>query len=361
MNERADAQPVEDGYPVTTIADNTTADNTVANNTAGPPPKPMATPEQITDITGFDRSVDSPLVDAARMALQKAAAVLLDDEQLLVEERNTWQPMSWLIQSVWETLADVAADGEALTVAGWLADRQPTARLQALYRLARQLVRRPALGPLLQHELQQWQHRLFHTHPEEAKQIERLLLVATSAALIEDYSVAAACLERLDNLPKGWERIVARADLREQLTLCLVHIGPHPLVNDLINIAIRRFDDAGAQFLYAITTLLNEQIALEQTTTVGSTAMATSPPLSKSMRLMNHCLDTLRLSTLVTPQSRRIATMIFAQAGQVDEVLTQIETIERVQAAQRDTGYHAESEDGLVLRQVETGGRQSRY
>lgn len=289
----------------------------------------------------------SPLVMAAAAALRAAATVVPDEQTLLVEERNTWQPDSWLIQSCWATLAEAGMGSETLAVATRLATRQPLAPLQALYQLARRLQQWPALGPLLQHALQQWHYRLFHTHPEEANSIERLLLVATSAALVGDRTLAAACLERLDNVAKGWERVVARPELRDQLALCIVHIGPHPLTNDLINIAIRRFDDAGAQFLHAITSLLNEELA-RPATDAGPMIVDST----KAERLLQHCLDTLRLSTLVTLQSRRVAAMIFGQVGQIDEVLTQVATIARVQSAQRETGYGSPKDDPTVLRQV---------
>jgi hypothetical protein len=285
-------------------------------------------------------------VQAALSALQSAATIVLDEEALLVEERNTWQPISWLRQRCWETLADAAFGTEALGIAARLVDKHPLAPLQALYRLARQCRRRPALTPLLQHHLQQWQYRLFHTHPEEATQIERLLLVATSAALVGEQALAASCLERLDNLAKGWERVVARPELRDQLARSIVHIGPHPLTNDLINIAIRRFDDAGAQLLLAITTLLHEELARP----AGSDDHGLER--AKAERLLRHCLDTLRLTTLVNLQSRRVAAMIFGQAGEVDEVLTQLSVIENVQSAQRETGYNEPKEESAVLRQV---------
>ncbi len=305
----------------------------------------FGTPDPTTDLR-----FASPLVMAAIGALRSAATVVPDEQTLLVEERNTWQPDSWLIQSCWSTLADAAMGSEALAVAKRLADRQPLAPLQALYQLACQLRQRPALGPLLQHALQQWHYRLFHTHPEEANSIERLLLVATSAALTGDRTLAAACLERLDNIAKGWERVVARPELRDQLALCIVHIGPHPLTNDLINIAIRRFDDAGAQFLFAITTLLSKELVRSAQPTADATPISVDS--TKAERLLQHCLDTLRLSTLVTLQSRRVAAMIFGQASEIDEVLTQVATIERVQSAQRETGYGTQKDDPTVLRQV---------
>ncbi len=297
-----------------------------------------------------DLRLASPLVMAATEALRAAATIVPDEQTMIVEERNTWQPDSWLIQSCWATLADAGMGAEALAVATHLVDRQPLAPLQALYQLARRLRQQPALGPLLQHTLQQWHYRLFHTHPAEANSIERLLLVATSAALTGDRTLAAACLERLDNLAKGWERVVARPELRDQLALCIVQIGPHPLTNDLINIAIRRFDDAGAQFLFAITTLLSEELATAAQPSVDNGSVGVDN--AKAERLLQHCLDTLRLSTLVTLQSRRVAAMIFGQAGEIDEVLTQVATIERVQSAQRETGYGTQKEDPKVLRQV---------
>jgi len=301
---------------------------------------------------------DSPLIQSALAALQAGAAVVLDEQTLLVEERNIWQPESWLLQRCWETLADAGYGVEALMVANHLVARRPLARLQATYRLACQLPRLPALAPLIQHELQQWQYRLFHTHPTEAQDIERLLLVATSAALADEIALAAACLERLDNLAKGWHRVMTRPELRDQLALAIVHIGPHPLTNDLINVAIRRFDDAGAQLLYTITTLLQDEIA--GATPASATNNLEHNPRSsdgrtaqtKAERLMRYCLDTLRLSTLVSLQSRRVAAMIFGQAGEVDEVLTQIATIESVQTAQRETGYAPAKEDTTLLRQV---------
>lgn len=297
-------------------------------------------------------TADSPLIQAALAALHAGATVALDDQALLVEERNTWQPESWLIQRCGETLADAGLGSEALTVANQLASRRPLARLQALYRLTDQLQAKPAIGPLIQHELQQWHHRLFHTHTAEANDIERLLLVATSAALAGEIEIAASCLERMDNIAKGWQRVVARAELREQLALTIVHIGPHPLTNDLINVAVRRFDDAGAQLLLAITTLLQAEITRLTETGLPGELESAGAAIAKAERMMRACLDTLHLSTLVSLQSRRIAAIIFGQAGEVDEVLTQLATIESVQTAQRETGYAPAKEETSLLRQV---------
>jgi len=306
----------------------------------------------MTDTT-TEPTVDSPLIQAALAALHAGTTVILSEQALLVEERNTWQPESWLLQRCGETLADAGLGSEALTIANQLVARRPLARLQTLYRLAHQLAEKPALGPLIQHELQQWHHRFSQAHTTEGNEIERLLLVATSAALAGEIALAASCLERIDNVAKGWQRVVARPELRDQLALTIVHIGPHPLTNDLIHVAIRRFDDAGAQLLLAITTLLQAEIAHQTPRQPDTPQMEkTESAATKADRMMRNCLDTLQLSTLVSLQSRRVAAMIFGQAGDVDEVLTQLATIESVQNAQRETGYTSAKEESILVRQV---------
>ncbi len=284
-----------------------------------------------------------PLAQLALRTLSIASAVPLDEGALLVEERNIWQPESWLVQRCWETLADGGAGREVFDIAALLATRQPLAPLQALQRLARQVPSRPALLPLVQHELERWAHRLFRTFPEEGTQIERLLLLGMSAAQIDNGELAASCLERLDQLPKGWGRVVARPETREQLAYCIAHIGPHPLVNTLITGAIRRHDEVGAQLIYAITTHLSAQI------NAGTAAPRTLRLLT---RLMTRCVDTIRFGALVSLQSRRVATTILGQAGQVEAVLAQLAVIQSVQEAQRATGYTSHKDDATLLRQV---------
>ena len=284
-----------------------------------------------------------PLAQLALQTLTAASAVPVDEGALLVEERNIWQPESWLVQRCWETLADGGIGREVLEVAALMADRQPLAPLQALQRMAQQVATRPALLPLVEHELERWAHRLFRTFSEEGSQIERLLLLGISAARIEDTALAASCLERLDQLPKGWSRVVARPETREQLADCIAHIGPHPLVNSIINNAIRRHDEAGAQLIYAITTQLSAQIN-----------SGTTPPrtLDRLSRLMTRCVDTIRFGALISLQSRRVAAIILGQAGQVEAVLAQLAVIQSVQEAQRATGYTAQKDDAALLRQV---------
>ena len=282
------------------------------------------------------------LVDHAIQALAQAMQKPLDEQSALVEERNVWQPNSWLIQRCWETLADVGAGEEALTVARLLEIRQPLAPLQALYRTARRHVQNPAVLPLLQQELERWQHRLFQpTHPilESVTNVDQLLYVAATAAVLEEEAVALACLERIDQAPKAWPRLVAHPEQREQLATTIAHTSPNPLTTSLITGALRRFDDAGAQFLQVVATQLHTLVETHQATPAQA-------------RLLVQCIDTVRHATIVNLHSRRIATTILAQAGQVDEVVSQIATIQNVLSAQRATGYSSAKEDANLLRQV---------
>lgn len=282
------------------------------------------------------------LVDHAIQALAQAMQKPLDEQSALVEERNVWQPNTWLIQRCWETLADVGAGAEALKVARLLEIRQPLAPLQALYRTACQREQNPTVIPLLRQELERWQHRLLQPAilpVEPATNVEQLLYVAATAALLEEEGLALTCLERIDQAPKAWSRLIAHPVQREQLAATIAHTSPNPLTTSLITGAIRRFDDAGAQFLQVVATQLHTLVEAHQ----GTPAQA---------RLLLQCVDTVRHATIVNLHSRRIATTILAQAGQVDEVVNQITTIQNVLAAQRATGYNSAKEDANLLRQV---------
>lgn len=300
---------------------------TVARAAQNQPPKPP-TP--------------TTLVDHAIQALAQAMQKPLDEQGVLVEERNVWQPNSWLIQRCWETLADVGAGEEALKVARLLEIRQPLAPLQALYRTTRQRDQNPAVTPLLRQELERWQHRLFqptYLPLESATNVDQLLHVAATAALLEEEGLALACLERIDQAPKAWARLVAHPEQRDQLAATLAHTSPNPLTTSLITGAIRRFDDAGAQFLQVVAAQLHTLVEARQATPAQA-------------RLLVQCLDTVRHATIVNLQSRRIVTTILAQAGQVDEVVNQMTTIQNVLAAQRATGYSSAKDDVNLLRQV---------
>lgn len=284
-------------------------------------------------------AADATLVERALAALRQAAQVQLDEQTVLIEERNVWQPTSWLLQRCWETLADAGAANEALTVARLLEGRQPLAPLQALYRTAPQVQQTPALGPLLTYELERWQQRLNQASTDTALVVDQLLYVAAAAALLGEETVALGCLERIDLVSKAWARIIAHPEQRAQLATTMVYTEPSALTTLLLTGAIRRFDDAGAQLLYAVTRQLHPLITERRATPTQA-------------RLMTQCVDTVRHAAIVNLQGRRIAATILGQAGEVDEVVNQMTTIQNVLAAQRATGYNSTKEDANLLRQV---------
>lgn len=305
----------------------------IEQSTAAHAASPNGKPDQ-----ALQTGAETVLVRHALRALRQAAQVQTDEQRTLIEERNVWQPTSWLIQRCWEMLAESGVGDEALQVARLLETRQPLAPLQALYQTARQLASGGGVPPSLHQALHRWHYRLFHTQVE-ANYIEQLLYLAAAAALLGEEALALACLERIDQTPQAWTRLVAHPEQREQLATTIAHTSPNPLTTQLLTGAIRRFDDAGAQLLYMVTTSLHQAVAEQQATPVQA-------------RLLVQCIDTVRHATIVNLQSRRVAAMILGQAGQVDEVLTQISTIQNVLSAQRATGYNSYKEDTNLLRQV---------
>lgn len=285
-----------------------------------------------------------PLAQQALAAIRQSTRVQLDEQTILIEERNVWQPDSWLIRRCWETLANAGAGSEALQVARLLELRQPLAPLHALYRIVQQQAHNADMVPLLQHELERWHTRLFHTSVDTTAAasplyIDQLLVVAAAAALLGAEAIVLPCLERIDQAPKAWARLIAHPEQREQVAIALAYTSASPLTTYLITGAIRRFDDAGTQLLHAVTTRLQQVITSQQAT-------------ADQTRLFAQCVETVRYATLVNLPSRRLAAMILGQAGLVEEVLTQITTIQSVLSAQRSTGYNSSKDDGSILRQV---------
>jgi hypothetical protein len=279
-----------------------------------------------------------PLLAYASAALNAATAVLPADRSPRVEERNVWQPGSWLIQRCWQMLADAGAVEDALAVARLTALRHPLAPLQALHRVAKQSAQQPALVSLVQRELAGAPHTLLQVeHDRElALRSEQLLLVAATAARVSDLPLACACLEQLDQMERPWERVMMRMEARTLLAESLAYIGAHPLVDALIDSAIRRFDDNGAYLVHDTATLIAE---------LGEGA----PP--RCRRLFQRCIDAFRYASLTTLLARRLAAATLGRGGLVDDVLGQLALIANVQDARRETGLSTRS-DETVIRQV---------
>jgi len=127
------------------------------------------------------------LTQAAIDLLHAASGATPEDPDVTVEERSIWQPDFWLMQRSWQALADLG--------------------------VAQQAHRFPALKQLVAQELDQLSEKLFNPLivSDEERQTERLLLAGASAALIQDDARALACLERLDQMPRAWGRVLAQS------------------------------------------------------------------------------------------------------------------------------------------------------
>ena len=282
----------------------------------------------------------SSLVQSAIKALASAVTAPLDEKTLFIEERSVWEPTSWLIQCCWEALARAGAGDETLVVAAVAARHHPVAPVQALHRLAQQVEKWPVLAALVRSELAVWQSSLLKpiALDDEDLQIERLLLAAASAALVADISLACACLEHLDRAGIGWSRIFARTEWRTLLAESVAHIGLQPQTEHLVIGAVRRFDDVGVQFLHQIALWLGKRAKVDEATPA-------------EISLLGACVETLRYATLTNLQNRRLAVAVLAQAGLVDDLLAQLNTMANLLAAQRDSGLTRQNEAAL-LRQV---------
>ncbi len=280
----------------------------------------------------------TPLLQAASSALDTAIE-LNSPERALLEERSAWQPGSWLIQRCWETLADLGAGAEALKVAQLAQNRHPLAPLQALHRLARQVTLPFTQRQFVQRELERWLNGLFRASSEGEELVicERLLLVAATAARVDQLPLARACLERFDQLPKAWDRILARNELRSLLAESIAYIGLNPLTQSLLAGAIRRFDDAGAQLLHDAAVHVAE---------LGDNATR------RQLRVLQRCVEIFQYATLASLLSRRLAAITLGRAGAVDQVLAQLSMIANVQEARREAGLTALRDDAVLLRQV---------
>lgn len=281
------------------------------------------------------------LVERAIACLQEATQVEPENTDLMVEERVTWQPDSWLLQRIWQALADGGAGEQALLVAQMVEPRAPLARAQALYRLAQQIATRPALGNLVRRELEQVRLFLFGPWPvgDEWRQIERLLYTGAGAAISGNYGLALACIERADQWERVWDRVMITPEPRNLLAQIVARVGLHPLTTQLVTLAVRRYEDSGAQFLHQVAAIIGPRVAREQLP-------------RRIARLLQRCVETFEFATLTSLTARRYAASLFGQAGMVEALLEQITTISNVQEARRDSGLSRGKDDPHFLRQV---------
>lgn len=302
------------------------------------------------------------LTQFAIESLHAAATVRPEDSARITEARGVWQPDSWIIQRCWQVLAEAGNAVDAMAVASLAAMRHPLAPSHALYTLAKLRYTNPKLAAsdlpnLIRYELAQLSAQLFSPWVASAQtqQIERLLYAAASASAVDDEQFAFACLERLDQFPRAWDRIFVHPEMRTVLAETITRVGLHPLTNYLIDTAIRDFQDAGAQFIQQIATTISimrseprphhRHYTPTHDQTHGQTSnadLAAHQPQhliygDKFDAIMARCIKVCRNTTLTSLHSRRIAATILAQAGLVDETLEQVHTIATIQDAHRET------------------------
>lgn len=302
----------------------------------------------MTTLLDASPSAVAPTQHATRSTLvQRALEALLAAqspnaaEQLQIEERAVYRPDSWLIQQCWEALADAGAATEALTVARIAASRQPLTLVQTLYRLSRQIDRKFGLAALIGQELRRLQPEMLAptVAPDDVTARDRLLFAAATAATIGDVQLAFTFLERLDQFTNPWERPIVTPEQRQMLADAWVRLGPHPLGVAVITNALRRYSDAGAQFVLNVTTAISEQLRRP----------VAQPRLA---RLLTLGVDTFRHATLTSLHARRLTAIALAQAGAIDEMLEQLTAIANIQAARRESGLSLRKGDQNLLRQV---------
>lgn len=285
--------------------------------------------------------IDRSALVQRSLELLLAAEKRAQEDAQQIEERAVYRPDSWLIQKCWGALADVGAAQETLTVARIAASRQPLTLVQALHRLSRQIDRKFGLANVIRQELVHAQPQIMaQAAPrDDTTARDRLLYAAATAAAIGEPQQAFTFLERVDQFSTPWERAVVTPEQRQLLAETVVRLGLHPLTTALIGSALRRYDDAGAQFVLGVTSAASEHLHRQ-------------PTSARMARLLALGVDAFRNATLTSLHSRRLTAVALAQAGAVDEVLAQLTAIANIQAARRESGLSLRKGDQNLLRQV---------
>ncbi|HQY91643.1 hypothetical protein [Caldilinea sp.] len=305
----------------------------------------MSTSFETSTTPTAPKSPDAPARVERSTLVQHALEFLLaaqtQQDQVQLEDRAVYRPDSWLIQKCWEALADAGAGAETLSVASMVAQRQPLTWVQALHRLSRQIDRKLGLADLVGQELHRYQPQLLtaNSSRDDVVARDRLVFAAAAAATIGDDQQALTLLERLDQFTEPWERPIVTPEQRLLLADICVRVGLHPLSSAVISNALRRYSDAGAQFVLLVTTAAGEHLR----------APVVAPRMA---RLLGLGVDTFRHATLTSLHARRLTAIALAQAGAIDEVLAQLTAIANIQAARRESGLSLRKGDQNLLRQV---------
>ncbi|MFN8441996.1 MAG: hypothetical protein U0175_14545 [Caldilineaceae bacterium] len=280
------------------------------------------------------------------------AITVRDQEGVAVEERSVWQPDTWLLQRCWEALADHGYAREALSIANLASERNFLAPLQTLARLSRLVPLQHDLADYIDRYLQELVKEMSRTlasSPVDNRKnalasSEGLLAAATAASRIGNLSLSLAFLERLDQLPKGWEQLVTNPEQRQVLGETFAKHAPHPLFTAVLSSVLRRFGDAGALFLNEVA----HHIAPRTPSSARIPALGRAP---KTNTLLDACVDAFRYGMLATPQSQRLAIATYGRAGLIPELLQQSDTLANILEARRQSALDRQTDQHLV-RQV---------
>jgi hypothetical protein len=278
---------------------------------------------------------EQALIDIAGAALRRASKMTGGDP-----DRQVRQPDSWLLRHCYRYLARHGSVQAALEAVALASHREPKALYQALPLLARRAAAQDGDRQAVAAQL--FQHRAALTSPpgpDLALWAEKLLAFSATAAHLREQPLALSYLERLDQIPRIWNTVFAKEELRALLAESLACIGPHPLTNQLIQSAIRQHAEPGSLFLQGVALQAAAQIEAGQ-------------DARRSRRLLQRVADTFRYATLVSLLSRRYATLVFALVEDVEAMLDQITIIANVQDARRESGLVNRETEGLLVRQV---------
>lgn len=306
-------------------------------------PQKAALSVEVTPVAGIDAGgANLTLLAQAATDCLATAAEASGENGAAVDERAVFRPDSWLLQCCWQSLANAGVFDSAMRVARLAAPRQPLAPVHCLFRLSRQIDKQWGLANDIAAELGAMRQGLFAQLPggPTMQDAERLLYAAAAAANIGERQLAFACLERLDQFLKPWDRIIVQPDQRGMLAEVVLRVGPHPLTVSLVTNALRRFGDAGAHFVLDVSAGAAERLRRSPT------------PSAKMARLLSLGVDTFRNASLTSLHSHRLTTTVFGYAGLADEVLAQLTTIANIQGARREGGLSLRQGDPSLLRQV---------
>lgn len=283
-----------------------------------------------------------PLAALAVRTLTHALASPGGTEALLKEERSIRQPDSWLVEQCWRTLAETGEADSALVLASLVAPRQPLAVAETFLALAQAPGLRAETIQFLRERLNQHIAVTFMTGDGDREQTDRnLTMSAVAAATLHLPNLAYTCLEKLDQTPGTWSRLLRDPDLRPLLARTVAALPVHPLTCNLVLGGLVRHDQVdGARFLKEVADRLD----------TGAERAA------GHARLLKLCLEAVRGPVTTDIAARRYTAAVLARGGDIRAMAETIDTLAAVMEAQSETRLPHRDADDNILRHVVRSG-----